>query len=62
MIKNLRLTLKTTDVLPARIRALRKQSQGWQNVGEGGWGSERSDRPSRLNPEPPPGGEAVVVC
>jgi hypothetical protein len=31
------------DVLPARIRALRSNDQGWQNVGRVSRGKERSD-------------------
>jgi hypothetical protein len=42
-------------------QGLAKQDQGWQTVG-GAWrGSERSDRPSHAEPQPPSGRRALTA-
>ena len=42
--------VKVTDVLPARIRALRSKDQGWQNVGAGRRGNGVSHDLADRNP------------
>ena len=42
--------VKVTDVLPARIRALRSKDQGWQNVGAGRRGNSASHDLADRNP------------
>ena len=48
------------DGLTARIRACEARP-GLANCGGVRRGSERSDRPSRTEPEPPSGGEAFTI-
>jgi len=54
-LPNCHITALYTTFQPA-IKATRSVAAGW-NVGEGGVGVKR---PSRLNPEPPKGGEAYT--
>jgi len=48
-----RLTFQVTDVLLARIRALRSKDQGWQNVVEQNTTKAHSADWCFVEPEPP---------